>query len=310
VNEAAAVIQTRANRTPPITTGPVTRHWERRPWPTPDATGVHHAPDRRTAVASIPAGQGRRSRAGVRHGVSFHRCRPQAGTPCAWCGTMFFLRPAPSRVTGSVGPQPTPDATGVHHAPDRRTAVASIPAGQGRRSRAGTREGRGVHRCRPQAGTPCAWSGTMPIARRTPSRVTGSVGPRPTRDEDGERLRTRPPNGRCLHPRRPRPAFPAGARHALLLSSLPAAGRHSMRPARHETVREIHHRPRPAHGASARGRRGTRTAHAHSPNRRTAVAFIRAGQGRRSRAGAWHGLSVHRCRPQAGTASPPNAPRA
>jgi hypothetical protein len=50
-----------------------------------------------------------------------------------------------------------------------------------------------------------------------------------------------------------------------------------MRLRRHAMTRADRRRPRPAHGASARGRRGTRTAHVFSPNRRTALAFILGG---------------------------------
>jgi hypothetical protein len=130
-------------------------------------------------------------------------------------------------------------------------------------------------------------------SRESPqTRQAGNVGL-------GRRLK-RTANARSLG-RRTASAFPRRGGGRLQRSSLPAAGRHSMRPVPHETIRATGRRPHPAHGASVRDRRGTRTATARSPGRRTASAFLSAGQGRRSQAGARYGCSVHRCRPRAGT---------
>jgi hypothetical protein len=134
--------------------------------------------------------------------------------------------------------------------------------------RAGARDGRGVHPAGRRPAIPV--TGTASIARRTPSRVTGSVGPRPTREEDGEGIQTQPATahddgttmpclvgearcGRTARRRQP-PAAGGGVRDEPPHDDLdeawprrskrgrgtaaafivPAAGRHSMRPARHE----------------------------------------------------------------------------
>jgi hypothetical protein len=155
----------------------------------------------------------------------------------------------------------------------RRTAEAFIAAGR-RPALHAPSPARDDSRDRPST-APRAWS----------------VGPRPTRDEDGERTLTRPSNGIGVHQRRPRPAFPGRGGGRLRHSSLPAAGRHSMRGVQEVTIRANHpERRRPGTSALADAGRGRR------PLARPAVERHRS-----SHAGAADGCSVHRCRPQAGT---------
>jgi hypothetical protein len=180
--------------------------------------------------------------------------------------------------------------------PRRRTATAFFLAGRGP----------ALHALGPPRGR----------SRESPSTTqrAWSVGPRPTRDEDGKRPLAPPSNGPRLLPCRPRAGTPCARPatrplpriaidHATRMerrpaadagrgrrtpsrptiersppSSLPAAGRHSMRPVRHEAASANRHRPRNAHGASACGRRGTRRANAGSPHHRTASAFFLAGR--------------------------------
>jgi hypothetical protein len=152
--------------------------------------------------------------------------------------------------------------------------------------RDGAQDGHGVHRCRPQAGSD-ARVVARHESRESPSKASNawSVGPRPTPDEAGERMHAQPSNGRG--------SLRDGAQDGQWRSSLPAAGRHSMRGSWFGTNRANRRRTHPAHGASARGRRLTRPASACMPSRRTAGA--RFALGRRTANG------VHRCRPQAGT---------
>jgi hypothetical protein len=147
--------------------------------------------------------------------------------------------------------------------PSRRTAGARFAMGR--------RTANGVHRCRPQAGSD-ARVVALHESRESPSNASNawSVGPRPTPDEAGERMHAQPSNGRG--------SLRAGAQDGQWRSSLPAAGRHSMRGSWLGTNRANRRRTHPTHGASARGRRLTRPANACMPSRRTAGARFAMGR--------------------------------
>jgi hypothetical protein len=236
-------------------------------------TATVRSTDWRTDSAFGAAGRGPALRDCARIGFGVHRRRPRPAFPVGPVTTPAWSVGLGRRVT----------RTGSVRSTDRRRDSAFGAAGRGPALRACARIGFGFHRRRPRPAFPvglvATLAGSVGLGRRVTRTGTGTVRSTDRRTDSafgatgrGLALRACARIGFGFHRRRPRPAFPVG-----LVATLAWNVGLGRRVTRTGTVGS----PEPSNGFSVR--RGG----ACAPGRGLALAFIGAGQGRRSRLGSW-----------------------